>query len=251
VLGLEVTPLGNRQSLGACLADYYAVKNEFSRSFVARAELAPAERAFVLPTLETYLLTCRNDSLLDDFFPVENGARASLNLPRDYITIFIPHNVAFVFETRRILASLAAVRFPVAVVLGVTPDVARHSRKEKEIAELVYRNEIARLPCFLICEERGWRELLLMSDIVVGPNFSVHHELAAEYGKLAIVSQAMGEKAWIGENLYSEPEPERIAGLIDAWIEKSFLQRRSVAQILQFMLDRREEDCEREVHVGS
>lgn len=251
VLGLEVSPLGNRQSLGACLADYYGLKNEFSRSVVARQELAPAERAFVLPAMESYLLTCRNDSLLDDFFPVENGARASLRLPPGCITIFIPHNVAFVFETRRILESLSAVRFPVAVVLAVTPDVARHSRKEKEIAELVYRNEIARLPCFLICEERGWRELLLMSDIVVGPNFSVHLELAAQYGKLAIVSQAMGEKAWIGENLYAEPEPERIPGLIDAWIEKSFLQKRSVAQILQTILDRREEDYEREVHVGS
>jgi len=251
VLGLEVSPLGDRQSLGASLADYYAMKSEFSRSFVTRQELVPTERAFVLPPLETYLLTCRNDSLLDDFFPVENGARASLNLPPGHITVFVPHNVAFVYETRRILAALSALRFPVAVLLGVNPDVARHSRKEKEIAELVYRDEIARLSCFLICEERGWRELLLLSDVVVGPNFSVHAELAAQYGKLTIVSQAMGQKAWISENLYAEPEPERIVGLIETWIEKSFLQKRSVTQIVQTILDRRQDDHEREVHLGS
>lgn len=250
VLGLEVSPMGDRQTLGASLADYYGMKGEVSRSFITRQELAPAERTFVVPPLENYLLTCRNDSLLDEFFPVEKGARASLGLPPGTIMIFIPHNIGFVYETRCILASLSKLRFPAAVLLGVTPDVARHSRKEREIVETVYRDEIARLPCVLICEERGWRELLLMSDIVIGPNFSVHSELASHYGKLTIVSQAMGERAWIAENYYAEPEPDRIAGLIQSWVERSLLQRKSVAQMIETILDR-EKNHQHEVLVES
>src|SRR5690349_20594162 len=126
VLGFEVSPLGDRQSLGASLADYYAMKTEFSRSFIVNQELAPEANVFVMPPMENYLLTCRNDSLLDDFFPVEIGVRQSLGLPPDHVTIFLPHNVAFVYETRQILAALAAVQHPIAVLLGVSPDVARH-----------------------------------------------------------------------------------------------------------------------------
>jgi hypothetical protein len=238
VLGFEVSPLGDRQSLGASLAEYYAMKTDFSRSFIVGQELAPEENVFVMPPLENYLLTCRNDSLLDDFFPVEIGARRSLGLPPDYVTIFVPHNVAFVYETRRILAALSALHYPVAVLLGVSPDVARHSRKEREIAEIVYRDEIAKLPCVLMCEERGWRELLLMSDIVVGPNFSVHSELASHYQKLTIICQAMGERAWIADNFYAEPEADRIAGLIDGWIDHRWRRRTSLARIIGQILER-------------
>ncbi|HEY2990944.1 MAG TPA: hypothetical protein VGL11_24745 [Candidatus Binatia bacterium] len=248
VLGLEVACLGNRQTLGASLADYYGVKTEFSRSFVESRGLAPAENVFVLPPLESYLLTCRVDPFLDDYFPVEKKLRDILKLSSRCITLMIPHNIAFVYETRRILASLGALRFPVNVILAVTPDVARHSRKEREIAELVYRDEIARLPSVRIFEERGWRELLMLSDIVISPMFSVHSELAPQYGKLAIVSQAMGERAWIGENLYAEPDLERINQLVETWIERSLLQRKSVAAMIETILDRRE-DQEREVQV--
>jgi hypothetical protein len=248
VLGLEVACLGNRQTLGASLADYYGVKTEFSRSFVESRGLAPAENAFVLPPLEAYLLTCRVDPFVDEYFPVEKNLRNVLQLSPRCITILIPHNIAFVYETRRILASLSALRFPVAVILAVTPDVARHSRKEREIAELVYRDELNRLPHVCIFEERGWRELLMFSDIVISPNFSVHSELAPQYGKLTIVSQAMGERAWIGENFYAEPEPERINQLVETWIERSLLQRKSVAAMIETIFDRHE-DQEREVHV--
>ncbi len=236
VLGLEVACLGNRQTLGASLADYYGVKTEFSRTFLESRSVAPAENVFVLPPLESYLLTCRIDPFIDEYFPVEKNLRSVLRISPRSITILIPHNIAFVYETRRILASLSALRFPVTVILAVTPDVARHSRKEKEIAELVYRDEIARLPNFLLFEERGWRELLLFSDIVISPNFSVHSELAPMYGKLTIVSQAMGERAWIGENLYAEPDFDRINQLVETWIERSLLQRRSTAQILERIL---------------
>jgi hypothetical protein len=238
VLGFEVSPLGDRQSLGASLADYYAMKTEFSRSFIVNQDLAPEENVFVMPPLENYLLTCRNDSLLDDFFPVEIGVRRSLGLPPEHATIFVPHNVAFVYETRQILAALAAVRYPIAVLLGVSPDVARHSRKEREIAEIVYRDEIAKLPCVLMCEERGWRELLMVSDIVVGPNFSVHAELASHYEKLTIIAQSMGERAWIAENFYAEPDAGRIAGLIDGWIDHRWRRRTSLADIARRVIDR-------------
>jgi hypothetical protein len=250
VLGLEVASLGNRQNLGASLADYYGVKTDFTRSFVEKHGLAPIENAFILPPLESYMLTCRADPFLDEYFPVEKRLREILKLPQGCVTVMIPHNVAFVYETRRILAGLSALRFPVDVVLAVTPDVARHSRKEREIAELVYRDEINRLPSVRIFEERGWRELLMLSDIVISPIFSVHSELGPQYGKLTIVSQAMGERAWIGENLYAEPEPERINQLIETWIERSLLQRKSVAAMIDTILARQHEEREEhEVHV--
>ena len=40
VVGIEISLLGNKQTLGASLADAYAVKTETSRTFVVREDLA-------------------------------------------------------------------------------------------------------------------------------------------------------------------------------------------------------------------
>lgn len=156
VLGLEVSPLGNRQTLGASLADYYGVKSELSRSFVLAQELATGEQTFVLSAEEQYLLTCREDQYLNDFFAQERLVRARLGIPEDHVVIFIPHGVAFVFEIRQILARLRVIGFPCSIVLRVDPNLARQGLKERDIVLKAYRDELNDLPHVVIDNEGGW-----------------------------------------------------------------------------------------------
>jgi hypothetical protein len=241
MLGLELSPLGNRQTLAASLADYYAVKSDFSRSFVVNQGLAPAERVWILPPEESYLLTCRTDPFLDQLLTQENATRARLGISPGHLMIFIPHNVAFVFETRELLKSLQGLRFPFTVVLNVTPNIARHSLKEKEIVQKAYKEELKGLPNVIINEEEGWLWTLLLADVVLSPACSVFTELAAFYGKLTIVSQAFGEKNWVGENLFLEPQPARAVSLIQTWVENRLLLRKGLNRILNAIVD---EPCE-------
>jgi hypothetical protein len=237
IVGLEVSPLGNRQTLAASLADYYAVKTEFSRSFLVAQELAPAERISILPSEESYLLTCRTDPFLDEYCQQEPLVRQRLGIAPGQVVVFVPHNVAFVYETRRILKSLQSLRFPVTIVLTVTPSVTRHSLTEKEIVEKSYREELKGLPNLVLDEAEGWLWTLLVSDVVLTPVCSVFTELAAFYGKLTIVSNAWGDRTWVGENLFVEPEAQRAMDLIHRWVEKRVLQRKKLSAVLDALLN--------------
>ena len=236
ILGLEVSPLGNRQTLGASLADYYGVKSEFSRSFVLAQELATGEQTFMLSAEEHYLLTSREDHYLSDFFEQEGIVRARLGIPEDHVVIFIPHSVAFVFEIRQILASLRDVGFPCSVVLRVDPNLARQGLKERDIALKAYRDELNDLPHVIIEDEGGWLWSLLLADVVVAPAWSVYTEIASSYGKLTIISHAWGERGWVGDNLFVEPHPERAIPSLLAWVERRVLRRKRLSAILTSIL---------------
>jgi hypothetical protein len=232
VVGLEVSLLGNKQSLGAALADSYALKTDFARSFVLREKLAPAERAFVLPADESYLLTCRDDAYLNDFFAQEDSIRRKFHTPRDRVVILIPHHVAFVHEIRQLLAGLKALPFPITVILRADPNIARQGLKEREIATKVYRDEIAALPQVIVDDQGGWLWPLLLADAVLSPAHSVFTELAASYGKFTAVCQGWGESAWIGNHLYVEPRPAQAIRALCSWLEQYVLTRRCLSDIL-------------------
>ena len=231
-LGLEISPLGNKQTLGASLVDYYALKTEWARQFVVRECLATADRAFVLAPEEQYLLTCRNDPYWDDYLSYEMLIRERFSVYRDRVTIFIPHHVAFVYEIREILRHLKALTFPFTVILRADPNIARQGLKEIDIAKKVYRDELNALPHAVVDEEGGWLWSLLFADIVVTPIHSVCSELAVNYGKLTVISQGWGEGSWIGENLYVEPRPDLAVSAIRSWVQQRFQYRSSLSEIL-------------------
>lgn len=232
VVGVEVSLFGNKQTLGASLADVYALKSDFSRSFACREELAPAERCFVLPPDETYLLTCRSDAYLDDYFAQEEEIRRKFRLRPGTVAVLIPHHVAFIHEVRQLLASLKALPFPFAVILRTDPNIARQGLKEREIAARVYRDEIAALPQVIIDDQGGWLWPLLLADVVLAPAHSVFTELAESYGKFTAICQGWGESAWINDHLFVEPSAEKAVHALRSWVKNKVLARRPLSEVL-------------------
>ena len=237
LVGLEVSLLGNKQTLAASLADLYALKSDRSREFIFSEELAAPDRAFVLQPEEAYLLTCRDDAYWDDYFTHETPLRRRLNVPRDRVVIFIPHHVAFVYEIRALLRHLKGLPFPFSVILRADPNIARQGLKEREIAEKVYVDEFNALPHVVVDDQGGWLWSLLLADVVLAPAHSVYTELAAAYGKLTVVCQGWGKSSWVGDNLYIEPQPERLRNAMCSWIERRVLPRRALSEIIAAALE--------------
>ncbi len=238
VVGLEVSPVGNKQTLGASLAHHYAMKSNWARGFVIREQLAGADRAFVLPPEENYLLTCRNDLFWEDFFSYETILRQRFSISRDRVTVFIPHHVSFVYEIREILRHLKSLPFPCSVILRADPNIARQGLKEIDIARKVYADELNELPHAVVDEEGGWLWSLLLADVVLSPIHSVCTELAVAYGKLTVVCQGWGESAWAGENLYVEPRPALAMSALRSWVEQHFRHRKPLIGIIESGLAR-------------
>ncbi|MDH3445846.1 MAG: hypothetical protein OEN50_18120 [Deltaproteobacteria bacterium] len=236
VVGLEISPLGNKQTLGASLADHYALKTEWSRQFVIHEKLAVADRAFVLPPEENYLLTCRNDGFWDDFFNYEMILRQRFSINRNRITVFIPHHVTFVYEIREILRHLKTLTFPFSVILRTDPNIARQGLKEIDIARKVYADELNALPHAVVDDEGGWMWSLLLADVVLAPIQSVCTEIAVNYGKLTVVCQGWGEGSWVGDNLYVEPRPALAVNALRSWVEQRVHHRKPLSEIIEAAL---------------
>jgi hypothetical protein len=239
VVGLEVSPLGNKNTLSQLPADHYAVKSHWSKEFLVREKLAAQEQVSVLRWEESYFLWPGRDDYTEAYVERDAKAREMLGIPWDEFVVLIPHHVAFLWEARKILQALGQVGFPVHVVIRVDPRTTRRHFPEREIVLQSYGKEIRSLHHVVIDERIGVGLLLQLADLVIAPFAGTTTERASLSRKPTIVCQAMGQEGWRGEFIYWEPRPENIADLIISWKANGWLQQARLARVIAALVDRR------------
>jgi hypothetical protein len=232
VLGLEVSPMGNKNTLCHLPADHYAVKSEWSKEFLVRQQLAEPDQISVLRWEESYQLWPGKDDFAEAFSEHEATARTILGVPWDEPVILIPHHVAFGWEVRRILRALATLDFTPRVVIRVDSRTVRRHFHEREIVLESYGDEIRALPHVIIDERVGIGLLLQLADLVIAPFAGTATERASLCRKPAIICQSMGHEGWQSEFTYWEPQPEKLPALIHSWRERGWLKRKRCARIV-------------------
>lgn len=233
VIGLEVSPLGNKNTLSQLPADHYAVKSEWSKQYLQDHRIARAEQISVLKWEERYLLWAGRDEYTEAYLENEVTARQLLNIPAGHRLIVIPHHVAFFWEVRKILQALTQLKFPFTVVIRVDPRTVRRQFHERELVVESYPQEIRALPHVIIDERVGVGLLLQMADLVVAPFAGTTTERATLCRKPTIICQAMGHEGWQGERLYWEPNPARIPEIVSDWQARGWLDHASLASIVE------------------
>src|SRR5207253_8375139 len=103
VIGLEVSPLGNKNTLSHLPADHYAVKSHWSKDFLVHEKLATPEQVSILKWEESYFLWPGRDEYTEAFLERDAKAREMLNIPWDEFVVLLPQHVAFLWEARKIL----------------------------------------------------------------------------------------------------------------------------------------------------
>jgi hypothetical protein len=232
VVGMEVSPLGNKNTLSQLPVDYYAVKSDWAREFLVRHDIASAQNVSVLRWEESYCSWPGTDDFTEAFLDLEGKAREMLNIPEDRFIIMIPHHVAFLWEIRKILEGLAKVDLPLSVVIRVDSRTVRRQFHERELVLQTYGKEIRALPHVVIDERVGVGLLLQLADLVIAPFAGTSTERASLCHKRTVICQSMGEEGWQGEFLYWEHRPEKIPELLRAWKEKGWLERKRLASII-------------------
>jgi hypothetical protein len=236
VLALEVSPLGNKNTLCHLPANHYAVKTEWSRDFLLKQKLATAEQISVLKWEESYHLWPGCDDFSEAFCKHEQTARAMLGVPWDEPIVLLPHHVAFGWEVRKILAALARLSFRVHVIIRVDSRTVRRHYRERELVMESYGDEIRSLPHVVIDERVGVGLLLQLADLVLSPFAGTVTERASFFRKPTIICQAMGQEGWQGEFVYWEPLPEKLPGLIEAWRLHGWFDRKRFALVLSQLI---------------
>ena len=239
VIGLEVSPLGNKNTLSHLPADHFAVKNRWSRDFLIQQGIARSDQVSLLRWEESYLLWPGKDEFTDAYLELEPKARQMLGLAPDRFMILIPHHVAFLWEVRKILDALSRLEFPFTVVIRVDARTVRRHYHEREIVKESYIHELAKLPGVIVDERVGIGLLVQMADLVIAPFAGTATERAALCRKPTIICQAMAQQGWRGEFTYWQPKPERIVPLIQEWQEQGWLDKTSLARLVQRTLQTR------------
>jgi hypothetical protein len=237
VIGLEVSPLGNKNTLSHLPADQYVVKSHWSKEFLVREKLATPDQVSTLRWEESYLLWPARDEYTEAFLERDAKAREMLNIPWDAFVVLIPHHVAFLWEARKILEVLAQVRCPIHVVIRVDPRTTRRHLPEREIVLQSYGNEIRALHHVVIDERIGVGLLLQLADLVISPFAGTTTERASLCRKPTIICQALGQEGWRGEFSYWEPRPEKIPDLIRSWNESGWLQKARLARVVETLVN--------------
>src|ERR1041384_1754102 len=201
IVGIEASPLGNKNTLSHLPCDHYAVKSEWSKQFLMRAGLARAEQISLLRWEESYCLWPGQDEYIEAYLDRELQMREMLNVSWDDFIILVPHHVAFLWETRKILEALAEVQRPFTVVIRVDPRTPRRHYPEREIVLQSYDKEMRCLPRVLIDERVGVGLLLQLADLVISPFAGTTTERAALCRKPTIICQAMGQSGYQEETL--------------------------------------------------
>jgi len=237
-IGLEVSPLGNKYTLSHFRADHYAVKSEWSRQFLMREGLADGAGVSVLKWEESYQLWSGKEEYTEAYLERETEMRAMLNISADEFVVLIPHHVAFLWEVRKILAALAALEWPVTVVIRVDPRTVRRQYPERDIALQSYPKEIGRLHRVIVDERVGVGLLLQLADLVVSPFAGTSTERAALCRKPTIICQALSGAGPQGEFVCWEPQADKIPGLINRWRDQGYLARARLYNILATQLQK-------------
>jgi hypothetical protein len=236
VIGLEVSPLGNKNTMSQLPMDHYAVKTDWGRQFLLRHGIAHSQNVSVLRWEESYCTWPGADDFTEAFLETETKARTMLNIPEERFIVVIPHHVAFLWEIRKILDGLARVDLPLSVVIRVDSRTIRRQFHERELVLETYGKEIRALPHVVIDERVGIGLLLQLADLVIAPFAGTTTERAALCRKRSIICQSMGEEGWQGEFVYWEPMPEKIPELLRSWQANGWLERKRLAGIITELL---------------
>ena len=235
VIALEVSPLGNKNTISQFAADHYAVKTHWSKAFLVDERLAQQEQVSILKWEEGYFLWPGNDDYTEAYLERDAQAREMLNIPFDEFVVLIPHHVAFLWEARKILEGLGQTGIPTHVIIRVDPRTTRRHFPERDIVLQSYGTEIRSLHHVVIDERIGVGLLLQLADTVIAPFAGTTTERAALCRKPTIVFQAMGQEGWRGEFLYWETRPEKIPDLVRTWHAKGWLQQMRLARVVASM----------------
>jgi hypothetical protein len=239
ILGLEVSPLGNRYTMSQLPADHYAVKSDWSKNFLIEQGMAAAEQISVLTPEETALLRPGADSYVEAFFEKEALARQVLGLKEDRFAVLVPHHVAFIWEVRQILRALAQVREPLTVVIQANQHIIRRQFAEPDLIARAYHTEIKRLDHVVINTQVGVGLMAQLADVVVSPFAGTTTEGAALRRKPVIISQLMTQEGPEGEFIYWQPDAAKIVDMISAWRQNGILARVRLRDVVRRALNDR------------
>lgn len=237
VIGLEVSPIGNKNTMSHLPVDLWAVRSYDSRQFLRMTGKAQPEQIYLLRPDEQYLLRSAGEAFYEGCLQAEDQLKQMLQVPRDGPVYFLPHHVGFMYETRRILEELHRMPPPFSVIIRVDNRVMRRQHTEKEIVIKTYGEAMQKLPRVVIIDEGiGIGLLANYADVIISTFAGSITDYGIASRKPTIICQAGCQQRFNGDFCAWLSDAREIPPLLTQWDQMGVLKTFSLSDLVTRVL---------------
>ena len=164
VVGYELLPLDTRWTLAASLPD--GVMTRTRESYDHLKEKVGHKNIWQLPLYESSIF-----SSVSANFNI-NGAKASYHyrstykIPETRTVLFLPHNVAMIYEYQEMLRIIAPMGKRIHLMFSYGEDQVRGAHTQKEMVEIVYKKELEQFASYSFHNMNSNWEMLMAECVV-------------------------------------------------------------------------------------
>lgn len=165
-LGYELLPLDTRWTLAPSLPDGMITRRQDSYLHLKK-ELAH-NNTWLLPLYEASIFS----SVSTNFHL--NGVKSCYHhrnhhsIPADRTIVYLPHNVAMVYEYQEIIKALIPLGDHLHLMLGIGKDQVRGTYSQQETIEIVYAKELTKFASYSFHDMNTPWEMMLADVILAG-----------------------------------------------------------------------------------
>lgn len=188
VIGYELLPLDTRWSLTTSLPD--GVITRFWESQDHLKEILNHSNIWQLPLYEASIFSSVSATFNLNGVKASYHYKTTLKIPETRTVLFLPHNVAMIHEYKEVLKMMTPMGKDLHLMFNYGKDQVRGSHTQKEMIEIIYKNELAQFASYSFHDMTSPWEML-MADSLVAASACFQTSIAQEKNIPAIIFDPM------------------------------------------------------------
>ncbi|MBA3010712.1 MAG: hypothetical protein KKF12_14325 [Proteobacteria bacterium] len=164
VIGYELLPLDTRWTLSTSLPD--GVITRYSESYDHLKQTLSHKNIWQLPLYEASIFSSVSATFNLNGVKASYHYRTTHTIPEGRTILFLPHNVAMLYEYQELLRILAPMGKKLHLMFNYGEDQVRGAHTQKEMIEIIYKNELAQFASYSFHNMDSPWEMLTADSLV-------------------------------------------------------------------------------------
>jgi hypothetical protein len=188
VIGYELLPLDTRWTLSTSLPD--GVITRYWESHDHLKEVLAHKNVWQLPLYEASIFSSVASTFNLNGVKASYHYRTTHKIPETRTVLFLPHNVAMTYEYHELLRMIAPMGKDLHLMFNYGKDQIRGTHTQKEMVEIIYKNELDRFASYSFHDmESPWE--MLSADSLVAASACFQTNIAQEKNIPSIIFDSM------------------------------------------------------------
>jgi len=164
VIGYELLPLDTRWTLAASLPD--GIITRFEESYEYLKKNIHHQNIWLLPFYEASIFSSVSTSFNVSGAKASYHYRNTYSIPAHRTVLYVPHNVAMIYEYQEILKIIQPIGDRIHLMIGFGEDQVRGAHSQKDIIKTVYHKELKKFAAYSFHNINNPWEMLVADSVI-------------------------------------------------------------------------------------